>query len=77
MEVLPIPVEKAEHHKIWGSALTVNTQGLVTPISTALRAVTKDCDPVYGGCRCGLLYFPYWKKKSHSHSRSFAGSLAV
>ena len=31
-------------------------QGVGTLISTALRVVTGDYDPVYGGCRCGLPY---------------------
>ena len=29
-------------------------QGVVTAISTILRAATGDCDPVNGKCRCGM-----------------------
>ena len=42
-------------------------QGVVTPISTVLRAATGDCDPVYGGCRCGLPYYSVYYQKSRSH----------
>ena len=56
---------------------------VVTPISTILTAVTRDCDPVYGRCRCGLMYFPKFYKKCHTvlvefcHSSWVTGSLAV
>ena len=29
-------------------------QGMVTPISTVLRALTGDCHPIYDRCKCGL-----------------------
>ena len=38
-------------------------QGVVTPISAVLRAVTGDCDPIYGGCRCGLPYYSVYYQK--------------
>ena len=46
----------------WESAwyrdsVTAVYKGWSRPISTVLRAATGDCDPVYGGCRCGLLYY--------------------
>ena len=44
-----LPVVVDLHH--------ILAQGVVTPISTVLRAATGDCDPVYGGCRCGLPYY--------------------
>lgn len=48
-------------------------QGVVTLISTALRAMTGDYDPVYGGCRCGL---PYSIKKG-TQSYQISGSPAL
>ena len=38
-------------------------QGVVMPISTVLRAATGNCDPVYGGCRCGLPYYSVYYQK--------------
>ena len=58
-------------------------QGVVTPISTVLRAVTRHSDPVYGGCRCGLPYFPIFYKRvtqiysRFCHSYWVTGSLVV
>ena len=44
-----------------------SSQGVVTPISTVLRAATGNCDPVYGGCRCGLPYYSiYYQKVTQS-----------
>jgi len=50
-------------------------------VTLVLRSATRDCDPVYSRCRCGLPYFPHiLQKKSHRHSRilpwSLHGSLA-
>jgi len=47
-------------------------QVVVTPISAILRAATGDCDPVYGGYRCGLLYFLVFYKKVMQSRRIFA-----
>ena len=47
-------------------------QAVLTPICAVRRATTGDCDPVYGGCRCGLLYFLYSTKKSHTVTADFA-----
>ena len=45
-----------------------HNQGVVSPISIILRAVTEDCDPIYVWCRCGLLYFPeFYKEVSLSY----------
>ena len=45
----------------------MHVQGVVTPISAVLRAATGDCDPVYGGCRCGLpYYYVYYQKVTQS-----------
>jgi len=41
-------------------------------ISVVLRAATGDCDPVYGGCRCGLPYFLVSHKKVAQSWRIFA-----
>ena len=46
-----------EIHISQHKAICIHTQGVVTPISTVLRAVTGDCNPIYGGCRCGLSIF--------------------
>ena len=53
---------------------------MVTPISTA---ATDDCDPVYGGCRCGLPYYSiYYQKVTQSRwifcdGHRITGSLAA
>jgi len=47
---------------------------MVTPIGTVLRAVTGDCDPIYGRCRCGL---PYCLQKVTSHGRLLPQSLVT
>ena len=41
-------------------------------MSVVLRAATGDCDPVYGGCRCGLPYFLVFYKKVTQSQRIFA-----
>ena len=45
-----------QYRMVWNQATSLR---VVTPISAVLRAATGDCDPVYGGCRCGLPYYNY------------------
>ena len=51
-------------HGVYGSVTPLLALGVVTPISTVLRAAIGDCDPVYGRCRCGI---PYAAETSHRH----------
>jgi len=67
--VLPNPWTQFEH---WNCSLIVDNAVVVTPISTVLRAVTgEQVSPVYGECRCGLLYFPIFYKNSHTLTVDF------
>jgi len=70
----------------WGSGDETNCllhiasliQEVVTP--KWAPTATRDCDPVYGRCRCGLLYFPIFYRKVMKIRRLFAtviGSPAV
>ena len=76
-EQLPSGVEVSSG-SCHGELLGTCTQGLVTPIKgTVIRAMTGDCDPVYGRCRCGLLYvLPYIlpTKKGSNCSKSLLRS---
>ena len=53
----------ARHVDLWTFSNTFTIQGVVTSISTVLRAATGDCDPVYGGCRRGLPYYSVYYQK--------------
>ena len=48
---------RTKFSSIWVSHYRVLFEVERSAISTVLRAVTGDCDPVYGGCRCGLPYY--------------------
>jgi len=47
---------------------------VATPISTILWDATGDCYPIYGGCRCGLPYFPIFYKERHMVAMDFCCS---
>ena len=42
------------HGKEATSDISLLISSTSLPISTVLRAATGDCDPVYGGCSCGM-----------------------
>ena len=50
-------------------------QGVVILIGSMLRATTRDCDPIYCGYRCGILYFP--RILQEIRAVLVSGSLAV
>jgi len=54
--------------------LVSNLQGVVTA-SALLGAATRDCEPIYGGCKFGLPYFPIFYKKVTQSRRIFPQSL--
>jgi len=49
--LVSLSILMTEFHISQHKAFCIHTQGVVTPISTVLRAVTGDCNPIYGGCR--------------------------
>ena len=62
---------------IGSDGLVLLGQGMVTPISTVLRAVTGDCDPYTADADVAYCITPYTTKKSCSHGRFLPWSQSV